>query len=69
MVQAMPMRGGYVLAVGIQGRPAPRPGEELSANHRVVSPDYFKTLGIPLLRGRAFDERDTEKSTMVRATR
>ena len=65
MVQAMPMRGGYVLAVAIQGRPAPRPGEELSANHRVVSPDYFKTLGIPLLRGRAFDERDTEKSTMV----
>jgi putative ABC transport system permease protein len=61
----MPMRGGYVLAVAIQGRPAPRPGEELSANHRVVSPDYFRTLGIPLLRGRAFDERDTEKSAMV----
>jgi putative ABC transport system permease protein len=65
MVQTLPMRGGYVLSFEIRGRAKPKPGEEPSANHRVVSADYFKTLGIPLIRGRAFTNRDTEKAPMV----
>ena len=65
MAQTLPMRGDYYLSVEIQGRPAPKPGEELSANHRVVSPGYFATLGIPLLRGRTFTAQDAEKAPMV----
>ena len=65
MVQTLPMRGDYYLSVTIQGRPEPKPGEGLSANHRSVSPGYFNALGIPLLRGRTFDDRDAEKSPMV----
>ena len=65
MIQSLPIRGDYVLSFAIQGRPAPKPGEEPSANYRVVSPDYFKTLGIPLLRGRTFTAQDVEKSPMV----
>jgi putative ABC transport system permease protein len=64
MVQALPMRGSYVLSVAIQGRPVP-PGEEPSANHRVVNPGYFSTLGIPVKRGRTFSEGDTETAPMV----
>jgi putative ABC transport system permease protein len=65
MVQTPPMRGSYTLSVEIQGRPPSKPGEGASANHRVISPGYFKALGIPLLRGRVFNQQDTEKSPMV----
>ncbi len=39
--------------------------EEPSAGFRAISPSYSETMGIPLLRGRAFDERDNEKSPPV----
>ncbi|MGE0453429.1 MAG: ABC transporter permease [Vicinamibacteria bacterium] len=65
MVQTLPMRGGYVLSFAIQGRPPAKQGEEPSARHRSVSPGYFEALGIPLLRGRGFDERDVAGAPMV----
>ena len=63
--QTLPMRGDYVLSFTIQGQPAPKPNEGPSANFRVASPNYFQTLGIPLLRGRTFTDRDQAKSPMV----
>ncbi len=39
--------------------------EEPSANLGFVNPDYFKTLGIPLLRGRFFLPSDTSKAPLV----
>lgn len=64
-VQTLPMRGGYVLTFEIDGRPPARAGEEPSANHRVVTPDYFKALNIPVRRGRTFTRQDTATSPMV----
>jgi len=65
MIQSVPMRGDYVLSFTIEGRPPVGPNQEPSANHRVISPDYFKAMGIPLLRGRSFTLEDREKSPMV----
>ena len=64
-VQTLPMRGSYNLAVTIQGQPAPRPGEGHTANYRAITPAYFSTLGIPVLRGRTFSTQDATKSPRV----
>jgi putative ABC transport system permease protein len=50
--------------VQIPGRAAAPDGSQPSAAWRVVSPGYWRTLGIPL-RGRDFDERDTAESQPV----
>jgi putative ABC transport system permease protein len=39
-------------------RPPPEPGKFPHTNLHVVTPDYFKTMGIPLLRGTLFDGRE-----------
>ncbi len=49
----------------VEGRPAPPKGQEPSADNRVVTPDYFRTMGIPLLRGRAFTAADSPGSPHV----
>ena len=36
----------------------PRPGEDMEVHYNTVSPDYFQTLGIRLLRGRDFTAAD-----------
>ncbi len=38
---------------------------EIGASKGVVSPDYFRAMGIPLIKGRYFDARDTQAGTPV----
>jgi predicted permease len=44
--------------VTVEGRPAPGDGSNV-AIIRYVTPDYLKTLGVPLLGGRGFSDGDT----------
>ena len=58
-VNILPVNSGNTTRFFIDGDPVPAPGKETEANIRTVSEDYFKTLGVPLLAGRMFDEHDT----------
>jgi putative ABC transport system permease protein len=42
----------------VEGTPEPPPGQEFEARYRVCSPDYFQTMGIPVITGRAFNDQD-----------
>ena len=62
----MPLTGaGFVLSFAIEGDPPAEPGKEPGANMRIVSEDYFATMGIPLKQGRVFDRSDEPESTQV----
>jgi putative ABC transport system permease protein len=41
------------------------PNTNYNANHRQISPDYFKAIGLALREGRTFNEQDTERTVPV----
>jgi putative ABC transport system permease protein len=50
----------------VEGQPAPAPGAQpFIAAKKVIGGDYFKAIGIPLLRGRYFEEQDSETAPHV----
>jgi putative ABC transport system permease protein len=63
---SLPFTGiGAGTSFTIEGRPA-SPGNELSTDVRVIEPDYFRTMRIPLQQGRLFTrQEDTRESHVV----
>jgi predicted permease len=58
-----PVGADYDLPVVVEGKPRPRAGEEVQADFRVATIGYFRTLQIPMIRGREFTEFDGPDST------
>lgn len=57
-VLPLPLSGDrFSISFQIDGRPVAK-GDEPSADFFMISNDYFKTMQIPLLKGREFNERD-----------
>jgi putative ABC transport system permease protein len=49
----------------VEGRPLPTPAARVPTQIQVVTPGYFATMGITLLRGRDFTEEDTANAPLV----
>ena len=60
-VSALPLSGMNVRTdFTITGHPPENPIDMPGAQHRWITPGYFQTMRIPLLRGREFSEHDNE---------
>jgi putative ABC transport system permease protein len=66
LISSAPLSGGvYAGGFSIEGREPRSANEDFSADRRMISPEYFNALKIPLIKGRYFTERDNQASTGV----
>jgi predicted permease len=67
LAEFVPLGGlSSVSPLYVEGEPAPTQfDEESMLSHNTVGSDYFKTMGISLLRGRDFNDRDTTSTPGV----
>jgi putative ABC transport system permease protein len=55
----------FTTRLSINGRPATAEDGELSADYRVISPNYLRALGASLLQGRELSEQDNEQAPLA----
>ncbi|HET7536661.1 MAG TPA: ABC transporter permease, partial [Candidatus Didemnitutus sp.] len=65
LTHVLPLEGDWVLGFTIDGRPPIAPSDLPNTNYYAVTPDYFRAMGIRLVRGRLFTERDDAKAAHV----
>lgn len=63
LVDRIPMTGTWTPPLQVEQTRAASPPDRTLANH--VSPAYFETLGIPILRGRTFSRQESEAAAPV----
>jgi len=60
-----PLLGTWQSSFSVEGRPEPPPGQRPSADITRVSADYFRAMGVRVLEGRVFEDRDRTDSPPV----
>ena len=64
-VMPLPLSGDrFGISFQIEGRPV-APKDEPSADMFIAETNYFRTMGIPIIKGRDFEDRDQHNSTPV----
>lgn len=64
-IDSLPLQGGSTQPIMIEGRPLLKMSDQPEVPVREISPDYFKVMRVPLVRGRTFTASDTATSTPV----
>ena len=65
-IQWPPLSGlGSATGFSVAGRPTPKPGDEPVTGVSIVTPGYFATMSIPLIKGRLFSDRDRAGAPQV----
>jgi predicted permease len=65
-VAGLPLRGGrFNISFTVDGRPEVPPAQQPSMEVRMTTPSYFRTLGIPVRRGRGFTDADGPEAPQV----
>ncbi|HEY7287989.1 MAG TPA: ABC transporter permease [Vicinamibacterales bacterium] len=63
---APPFSGtGSTIHFNIVGRPPKGPEDYIATGYRAIGPDYFLALGVPVIAGRTFTDRDRDRSRPV----
>jgi len=62
---SVPLNGATVTTVLLDGEQFTTYGEQRLTVQSAVGVDYFRAMEIPLLKGRSFTERDTDKTPLV----
>ncbi len=65
MISIIPPLGAGGRSFSILGHPAPSPDNRPEGFSNEVSPSYFRTMKIPLKKGRYLDESDTKSTPLV----
>ena len=64
---AFPPLGPVLPATGfwVAGKPEPKPGDQPVAGVSIVTPGYFATMSIPVIKGRALNDHDRSNTPLV----
>ena len=65
VINTLPLDKGPTASFRVEGQPITTPDKWPGANYRVVSPNYFRAMSIPVMQGRAYTERDDENVPLV----
>ena len=66
LASTVPLVGGQrAVSIAVPGRQQTRELEQLTVRYNRVSPEYFNTLQIPIVRGRSFTTAESEQNAAV----
>jgi len=61
----LPLEGGSMQPVAVEGQPTVEMAHQPEVSVRLLSPQFMKTMGIPIVRGREITDADTATSAPV----